>query len=113
MKAIKLTDKNFNREVLPSSKPVLVDIFAHWCNPCKTMLPRVYDAAKEFKGKAKVYTLDFDKNPKKCAQYKIKSIPTLLLFKNGHVVERITGIISKRELFKLMEKHIPKEKIAK
>ena len=95
---ITLTDDNFQKEVLQSNQPVLVDFWADWCPPCRVIGPIVEELAADFKGAAKVAKLDVDANPKVAAQYDVRSIPTLLFFQDGQVVDRLTGVIPKQEL---------------
>ena len=96
-KAIELTDSNFN-EVINSDKPVLVDFWAEWCGPCKMIAPVVEELAGDYDGKAVVGKLDVDSNPEVSAKFGIRSIPTLLVFKNGQVVDKQVGAVSKNVL---------------
>lgn len=91
MKPITITDENFLNEVENSDKPVLIDFWATWCGPCKVIAPVVEELAKEFDGKIKIGKLDIDENQQVTMKYGVRSIPTLLLFKNGQVVETIIG----------------------
>lgn len=95
---ISITDKNFEEEVLKSDRLVLVDFWAPWCGPCQMMDPIVGDISKEFEGKIKVFKLNVDENPKTASDYEILSIPTLKFFKNGVVVDEITGLRPKEGL---------------
>ena len=83
MKPIEFTDQNFATEVLQSEKPVLVDFWAVWCGPCKMIAPFVEELANEFEGKAKVGKLDVDNNQESAIKYGVRSIPTVLIFKDG------------------------------
>ena len=96
--AIKLTDANFETEVSQSDVPVLVDFWADWCPPCKVIGPVVEELAADFDGVAKVAKLDIDANPEVASQYDVRSIPTLLYFKDGKVVDRSIGVVPKEEL---------------
>ena len=92
------TSENFEEEVLKSDVPVLVDMFATWCGPCKMMAPVVAQIAEEYKGSVKVGKLDIDQNVDIVAQYKIMSVPTFLVIKDGEVVKKLIGAVSKEEL---------------
>ena len=88
---VTLEDGTFDAEVLKSDIPVLVDFWAVWCGPCKAIAPTVEQIAKEWKGKVKVAKMDIDHNQKVAQQYNIRSIPTLLVFKGGKVVDTVIG----------------------
>lgn len=92
------TSENFEEEVLKSDVPVLVDMFATWCGPCKMMAPVVAQLAQEYEGKVKVGKLDIDENSDIVAQYKIMSVPTFLVIKDGEVKAKLIGAVSKEEL---------------
>jgi thioredoxin 1 len=106
MKPIEVTDANFDSEVLKSDKPVLVDFWAEWCGPCKMIAPIVEEVAKEYDGTLKVGKLDVDANPQVSMQFGIRSIPTLLIFKGGRVVEQVVGAVPKRALTEKLSKHL-------
>ena len=106
MKPIKLTDTTFETEVLKSDKPVLVDFWAEWCGPCKMIAPIVEELASEYNGTLKVGKVDVDANPQVSMQFGIRSIPTLLIFKNGRVVEQVVGAVPKRTLNERVQKHL-------
>ena len=99
-----VTDKNFSAEVLNSDLPVLVDFWATWCAPCRSISPIVEDLAKEFMGKVKVAKLNVDENPGTPGQYGVRGIPTLILFKGGKVVDQVVGAVPKSRLVALLEK---------
>lgn len=99
---IKLTDNNFHNEVLDSKTPVLVDFYADWCFPCKMVAPILSELSSEYTGKLKIGKLNTDENYMTASQYGISGIPTLLLFKNGEVVEKMVGALPK---------HLLKEKL--
>ncbi len=92
------TSDNFEEEVLKSDVPVLVDMFATWCGPCKMMAPVVSQLAEEYEGSVKVGKLDIDQNVDIVAQYKIMSVPTFLVIKDGEVKAKLIGAVSKEEL---------------
>lgn len=93
---VELNDGNFEQEVIKSDLPVLVDFWAEWCAPCRMIAPIVEDISIEFKDKLKVGKLDVDNNPQVSMNYGIRSIPTLLIFKNGVAEEQIIGAVSKK-----------------
>ena len=95
---VTLQDSTFAQEVLKSDVPVLVDFWAEWCGPCKMIAPTVDELAKQYKGKVKVGKMDVDKHQQVPQQFGIRSIPTLLLFKGGRVVDTIVGAVSKSKL---------------
>ena len=92
------TSENFEEEVLKSDVPVLVDMFATWCGPCKMMAPVIAQLAEEYEGSVKVGKLDIDQNVDIVAQYKIMSVPTFLVIKDGEVKAKLIGAVSKEEL---------------
>lgn len=95
MADIKITDANFEKEVLKADRPVLVDFWAVWCGPCQMQGPIVEDVAKTMTGKAKVGKINVDENPAVAQKYGIMSIPTLMIFKNGTIVKQFIGVQSK------------------
>lgn len=103
MKPITFTDDNFATEVLQSDKPVLVDFWAVWCGPCKIIAPFVEELAGELEGKAKVGKLDVDNNQESAIKYGVRSIPTVLIFKAGKVVDTIIGAVPKIQLKQKLE----------
>lgn len=98
---LKINSENFEKEVLNSEKPVLVDFFADWCGPCKMMAPIVEELATELEGKAKVGKLNVDENSDIAIEYNVMSIPTLIVFKNGKEEKRLVGVRNKEELLEL------------
>ncbi|MFL5261770.1 MAG: thioredoxin [Anaeromyxobacteraceae bacterium] len=101
---IHLEDGTFENEVLKSETPVLVDFWATWCGPCKAIAPAVEEVATEFKGKVKVAKLDIDQHQQVPQKYGIRSIPTLLVFKGGRVVDTIVGAVPKSKLVDAVKK---------
>ncbi len=101
-----VSEESFQNEVLESSQPVLVDFTAVWCGPCKMLDPVVKDLAKDWDGKIKIAKLDVDNNPNLAVQYQVMGIPTLMLFKNGEPVERVTGYQPKDRLHKKFSPHL-------
>ncbi len=95
---VKVNDENFKKEVLESELLCLVDFWADWCMPCRMVAPTVEAIAKEYKGKLKVCKLNVDETPKTASNYGIMSIPTLVIFKNGKVADKVIGVVSKSEL---------------
>lgn len=100
---VELTDQNFDQEVLKSDIPVLVDMWAVWCGPCKLIAPHVEAIANEYAGKVKVGKLDVDRNRQTAMRFGIRSIPTLLIFKEGKVVDQIVGAVPKEHIVKRLE----------
>jgi len=97
------TDANFQEEVLNSKIPVMVDFFAEWCGPCKMMGPSIEKLATEYAGKFSIGKMDVDANDKTSGSFEIRSIPTLIIFKGGKVVDQHTGFQSEENLRKLIE----------
>lgn len=100
---MEFTDQNFSIEVLQSDKPVMVDFWAVWCGPCKMIAPFIEELAGEFEGKAKVGKLDVDNNQETAIKYGVRSIPTVLIFKGGKVVDTIIGAVPKVQLKQKLE----------
>jgi thioredoxin 1 len=101
---IHLTDTNFDEEVLKSDKPVLVDFWAPWCGPCKAIGPVVEELAAAYRDRVKVAKINIDENPKTATVYGVMSIPTLVLFKGGSIMEKLVGLVPKNRLEDLIKK---------
>ena len=93
-----LTDATFEKDVLKSDKPVLVDFTATWCGPCRMIAPSIEELANEYQGKAVIGKLDVDENPETSMNFGIRSVPTLLIFKGGQVVDQIIGAVGKDKI---------------
>jgi thioredoxin 1 len=104
--AIPVTDTSFDAEVLKSGTPVLVDFWAPWCGPCRAVGPTVDAIAQEFSGRVKVVKLNTDEEQQVAIKYGVVNIPTLMLFKNGEMVERVMGNRPKAELAALVSRHV-------
>ena len=103
-KVMAFTDTNFDREVLQSELPVLVDFWATWCAPCKAIAPLVDAVAEEYAGKVKVGKVNVDENPATPGKYGVRGIPTLILFKGGVVIDQVVGAVPKSQLDALIAK---------
>lgn len=95
---VTLTQDNFSKEVLESATPVLVDFWAEWCGPCKMIAPVLDELAGEYDGRVKIGKVNVDNDQALAAQYNVRAIPTLLIFKQGDVAEQVVGLRSKRDL---------------
>lgn len=102
-KAIVLNDQNFENEVLNSNTPVLVDFWAEWCGPCRALAPVIEEIAEDYDGKIKVGKLNVDENPGAPSAYEIRSIPTLIVFKDGAIVDRVVGALPKNQITDLID----------
>ena len=102
-KYVTLTDANFTSEVLQSYLPVLVDFWATWCGPCRIIAPIIEELSVELEGRAKIGKVDVDHNPQTAMNFGIRSIPTLLFFKNGQVVDQLVGAVPKKVLLSKLE----------
>ena len=102
-KYITLTDDNFQSEVLEADQPVLVDFWAAWCGPCRMIAPAIEELAGDFEGRAKVAKMDVDASQQVPMQYNVRSIPTLLFFKDGQVVDQLVGAVNKKVLAEKLE----------
>jgi thioredoxin 1 len=103
-KPVNITDETFETEVLQADTPVIVDFWATWCGPCKMIAPILEELAGEYADKVKVVKIDVDANNQTAAQYNIMSIPSLLFFKNGEVVDQVIGALPKAQLTARLEK---------
>lgn len=106
MHPVEITDANFEEEVIKSEVPVLIDFWAVWCGPCKLIAPIVDELAGEYEGKAKIGKLDVDNNQEVSIKYGIRSIPTLLIFKDGKMVDQIVGAVPKAHIIEKLNSHI-------
>lgn len=91
-------------ELINSGQPVLVDFFAEWCGPCKMMPPILKEVISKVNGKARIIKIDIDKNPAAAAKYDVKSVPTLIIFKNGVITWRQSGVVPGNQLIEILEK---------
>jgi len=101
--AIAISEQNFQETVLDSEQPVVLDFWAAWCGPCRVLGPTVEELAKEYEGKALIGKVDVDENPQIAMEYGIRSIPTLLFFKDGKLIDRVVGVLTKAQLAQRIE----------
>jgi thioredoxin 1 len=101
-----VSDSSFEKDVLQSEQPVLVDFWAAWCAPCRMLAPTVEAVAEKYAGNARVVKLNVDENPAISQRYGIKGIPTLILFKGGKEEERVVGATSKEAISRMIDKHV-------
>ncbi len=101
--ALEITDSNFEETVLKSDKPVMVDFWAAWCGPCRMVGPIIDELSDEYEGKAVVGKVDIDSNQQYAAQFGVRNIPTVLVFKNGELVDRKVGVSSKNDYAQALE----------
>ncbi len=104
--ALEITDSSFKDTVLNSDKPVLVDFWAVWCGPCRVLGPIIEEIATDFEGKAIVGKVDVDNNQQVSVDYGIRNIPTVLIFKNGEVVDKIVGVAPKEQIAEKLSAHL-------
>ncbi|MBW4493773.1 MAG: thioredoxin [Oscillatoria princeps RMCB-10] len=104
--AAQVTDATFEKEVIESAVPVLVDFWAPWCGPCRMVAPVVDEIAEQYEGRVKVVKINTDDNPSVASRYGIRSIPTLMIFKEGQRVDMVVGAVPKTTLATTLEKHI-------
>jgi thioredoxin 1 len=103
---LKVSDDSFAVDVLQAAGPVLVDFWAEWCGPCKMIAPILDDVAQEYQGKVTIAKVNIDHNPNTAPKYGIRGIPTLLLFKDGQVVDTKVGALSRTQLKEFLDKHL-------
>jgi thioredoxin 1 len=103
---VELTDAGFEGDVLKNDQPTLVDFWAEWCAPCRALTPIVEAIATDYSGKLRVGKMNIDEHPATPGRYAVRAIPTLLLFKNGEVVDQVVGLVSKAKLGEMISRHV-------
>lgn len=106
METLKLDSANFDSVVNSGSQPVLIDFYADWCGPCRKQLPIMDEIAKDYTGKAKIGKVNVDETASKATEFGVSSIPALLVFKDGKMVERMVGLHSKNQLSEILDKYL-------
>ncbi len=101
---VEISDSDFESEVLKSDLPTLVDFWAPWCGPCKAIAPVIADMSKKYDGKVKFTKMNVDNNPETPSKFGVRAIPTLIFFKNGEVVDQVTGAVGKDQLTAMISK---------
>ena len=102
--AVKITDEDFDQEVIQSTIPVLVDFWAAWCGPCKMIAPVLEELAKEYSGRIKIVKMNVDENMETPNNFSVRSIPTLILYKDGSEIDRMVGVVPKSTLEEMIKK---------
>ncbi|VAX36030.1 Thioredoxin [hydrothermal vent metagenome] len=103
---LEFTDANFQADIIDSAELVLVDFWAPWCGPCKLLTPTIEELGNDYAGKAKIGKINIDENPQAASDYQVNSIPTVMIFKGGEVVERLLGVTPKEKLSASIDSHI-------
>lgn len=103
-KVLQVTDSSFEAEILKSNTPALVDFWATWCAPCKAIAPIIEEMTETYAGKVKIAKMNVDENPATPGKYGVRGIPTLILFKNGQVVDQLVGAVPKNQVKALIDK---------
>jgi thioredoxin 1 len=106
MAAIEITDSTFEEKVLKADKPVVLDLWAEWCGPCRMIEPHIEAMSEEYKDKAIIGSVDVDSNPEIPTKYAVMNIPTVLFIKNGELVDKVVGAVPKKVLTQTLEKYL-------